>query len=600
MYEKLYGLTDEPFKITLDPKFLYLSKKHEAGLKYLQYGIDRKKGVVLLTGEIGTGKTTLIHSLIQGLNRKIHLAFLVYSYTSAFSMLQNVCYEFGLDVHEKNKDELAIALKKFLVECAQVQEDCILIIDEAQNSSDEVFEQLRLISNFETPSEKLIQIILVGHPELRDKLNPPKLAKFKQRIAVMYELLPLDAVETEGYITQRLAIAGSLKPLFTAEAVAEVYRYTRGIPRLINVLCDFALFFGFSDQQREIGRTCVLQAARQLGLSEPDECRDRNAGTERDDSTADTSASKRGVQEGTPDLPHLSASPSPSDVSDLSALPTLPSDTSRVEQAGKQTRSQGLRRFVYLVLAAGVLFGLVFTGGLVRSGAQGPSVLATLSHAIRSFFSAEQSPTQTAALLLGDPRSARPVSSSPPLSTRAAPPMRTVTTTPAPDDGTDETRASDDHMLNPHRQSMAEANTPSLANAPQGSTPRPAEEGVSIDHATGALPPLPTPSFLQDAGDSPDTVQKRAWHGTAEGLSASLAMEVLESSPPQAHRHVRHVLVGHAVFVQAGDTLGDIIRHEYGRFDPRILALIQAVNPDITDPSLIMVNQRIVLPALPK
>ena len=202
MYEEFYSLTNEPFHMTPDPEFLYLSKKHAGALEHLLYDMEKKKDLIVLTGEFGTGKTTLLNTMVQRLDEKTHTAFLSHAQISPLDIYKYVFYEFGLnlDVSGKTAGDLFIALKDFLIMCANNGENCVLIVDEAQNLSPDVLEEIRLLLNFETYDKKLIQIILVGHTQLHEKLNLLESAKLRQRVSVIYNLLPLDDTETTEYI----------------------------------------------------------------------------------------------------------------------------------------------------------------------------------------------------------------------------------------------------------------------------------------------------------------------------------------------------------------------------------------------------------------
>jgi general secretion pathway protein A len=278
MYAEFYSLTNEPFNITPDPAFLYLSKKHAGTLEHLLYDMGRKKGLIVLTGEIGTGKTTLLNTIVQRFDEKTHTAFLIHSQISPLDFYKYVFYEFGLniDVSGKTAGDLLIALKDFLIMCANNGENCVLIVDEAQNLSPDVLEEIRLLLNFETYDKKLIQIILVGHTQLHEKLNLLESAKLRQRVSVIYNLLPLDDTETTEYIASRLSVAGAIQPIFTDDAIAEIYRCSRGLPRLINIVGDAALFSGFGRKQRTIGRDVILTVEQILSLQETDASTERS------------------------------------------------------------------------------------------------------------------------------------------------------------------------------------------------------------------------------------------------------------------------------------------------------------------------------------
>src|SRR5574341_2059956 len=227
MYKKFYGLLEDPFNISPDPKFLHLSQHNREGMSHLLYGIERKKSPIVLIGDMGTGKTTLLYSLIERLEKRTHVAFLVNSQLNFTEILQHILYEFGLDIHNKSKGELLIDLKKFLKKCEEAKENAIVILDEAQNFSEGILEELRLLTNIETSREKLIQIILVGQLGLEAKLRLPELAQLRQRIGVSYRLLPLSYHEVKDYIEARLAVAGATRPIFTPEAVEAIYTFSK-------------------------------------------------------------------------------------------------------------------------------------------------------------------------------------------------------------------------------------------------------------------------------------------------------------------------------------------------------------------------------------
>jgi general secretion pathway protein A len=266
MYEQFYGLKENPFNLTPDPKFLYLSETHEESFAHLLYGIERKRGFIVLTGETGTGKTTLLNSLVQRLEQPTRIAFLVNPNIDILDIYKYIFYCFHVTSSAATKGEFLIDLQKFLMRCLHCGENPVVIVDEAQNLSHEFLEDLRLLSNFETPQEKLLQIALVGHPELDKKLNSPQLYQLKQRIGTSYKLLPLSFNDTKSYIESRLSIAGSSERIFSEAAIHEIYSSSQGVPRVINVLCDLALFLGYADKKREINPVLVRQAAESLDI----------------------------------------------------------------------------------------------------------------------------------------------------------------------------------------------------------------------------------------------------------------------------------------------------------------------------------------------
>ena len=253
-----FGLEQKPFNPTPDPRFLYLSPGHREGLSQLLYGVQEHKGFILLTGEVGTGKTTLLRTLLSRLNGNTASAF-VFDTTLPFEgLLEYMLEDFGVAKPGESHVQRLIALNNFLIERRRAGQNTVLILDEAQNLDLRALEQIRLLSNFETETEKLLQILLVGQPELLDKLGRPELRQLKQRIGLRCRILPLTADQTRDYIRTRLRIAGARDlGLFSDAAIARIAEYSGGIPRLINTLCDHCLMIGYADQIRRINRTIV-------------------------------------------------------------------------------------------------------------------------------------------------------------------------------------------------------------------------------------------------------------------------------------------------------------------------------------------------------
>jgi general secretion pathway protein A len=270
VYCEHFGLTREPFNITPDPSFLYLSESHQEALAQLVYGIKSRRGFVVLTGEVGTGKTTLIHSLLEELNGSTKTALIFNMIVSPKDLLRYVCEKFELisdqesqrDVH----DYLSL-LERFLLDSHRNGGNVALIIDEAQNLPTEVLENVRLLSNFETPRDKLLQILLVGQPELSSRLNASELRQIKQRVALRHHLNPLNISESRAYIAKRLEIAGGDISLLTTEAVGAVHSYSGGIPRLINILCDNGLLTAYALRKKCVDTAMISEIARDLQLA---------------------------------------------------------------------------------------------------------------------------------------------------------------------------------------------------------------------------------------------------------------------------------------------------------------------------------------------
>jgi general secretion pathway protein A len=266
MYTAFYGLREKPFSLTPDPRFLFLSASHREALAHLIYGIDQGEGFIAVTGEVGTGKTTLCRTLLQRLGTDTEVAFVFNPVLSGEELLRAISVEFGLIVEGRTRSELGDQLNQFLLETKRAGRRVLLIIDEAQNLSHDTLEEVRLLSNLETPTSKLIQILLFGQPELDDKLDSKQLRQLRQRISVRWRLEPLSMGETREYVRHRLRIAsgGDHDDLFSDRALREVRRRGRGIPRLMNLLCDRSLLAGYGEGAREIGPELVHRAAREI------------------------------------------------------------------------------------------------------------------------------------------------------------------------------------------------------------------------------------------------------------------------------------------------------------------------------------------------
>jgi general secretion pathway protein A len=265
VYLEFYGLRQSPFDITPNPRFLFHSTKHREAFNHLLYGIRERKGFVQLTGEVGAGKTTLCRALLEQLDGHFSTALILNPVLTGNELMKAIATEYGLDAKGKDRLETMAMISDFLLKQTLTGKETVLIIDEAQNLTEELLEQVRLISNIETDDRKLLQIVLLGQPELRDRLNSPRLRQLRQRITVRYHLNPLTRVEVAQYIQHRLALAGSNGvPQFTGPAVWRVYGYSKGIPRLVNAVCDKALLAGFVERSYRVNYRMVGRAIREL------------------------------------------------------------------------------------------------------------------------------------------------------------------------------------------------------------------------------------------------------------------------------------------------------------------------------------------------
>jgi general secretion pathway protein A len=275
MYKAFYNLKRNPFEITPDPSFLFPTRRHNEALAALYYGVRRHKGFVVLTGEVGTGKTLILRCLLQSLKQSddVKYAYVFNGRLSPLEFLQYIAADLGLPAAGKNKSELLLQLANYVVSRGQKKLTTVLVVDEAHHLSTDILEEIRLLTNLETADEKLLQILLVGQPELDDKLDSVELRQLKQRIALRSHLAALDLNETRGYIERRLQLAGSPAPstLFPQETVTTIHRHSRGTPRLINTICENALVVGYARQAASVTPDIIdaIAADFRLGVHTP-------------------------------------------------------------------------------------------------------------------------------------------------------------------------------------------------------------------------------------------------------------------------------------------------------------------------------------------
>src|ERR1700746_1272934 len=270
MYKEFFGLRANPFNVNPDPRYLFLTRHTEEALACLTYGIQSRKGFVLLTGEMGTGKTTLINKLLEWLRlQQVATAFIFNSRMNVPQFLDFMMADFGIQCDSKSKSQLLQRLYSWLRDGYRAGETAVLIVDEGQNLSDEVLEEIRMLTSLETFTEKLLQIVLVGQPELEQRLRQPQLRQLRQRLTLRAKTHPLNLEEGGAYVQQRLRIAGSNgQQIFEPESVVAIHRYSGGIPRVINLLCEHCLVSAFVDQQKIIGPAVVDGVARDFDLGD--------------------------------------------------------------------------------------------------------------------------------------------------------------------------------------------------------------------------------------------------------------------------------------------------------------------------------------------
>ncbi len=270
MYKSFFGLKESPFRVNPDPRYLYLTKEIEETLAGLMYGIKTRKGFVTLIGEVGTGKTTLVNRLLDWLKlQQIRTAFIFNSRVNTTQLFEFILAEFDIPCESRSKSQQLMRLNHWLLERHNAGETVVLIIDEAQNLTYPVMEEIRLLTNLETATDKLLQIVLSGQPELDEKLKLPQLRQLRQRITVRCKTSPLTNEQAHEYVAERLRIAGANgQPIFSAKAIDVIHKYAHGIPRVINLLCDHALTGAYVEEQRPIETPLVDEIAREFQLDE--------------------------------------------------------------------------------------------------------------------------------------------------------------------------------------------------------------------------------------------------------------------------------------------------------------------------------------------
>jgi general secretion pathway protein A len=270
MYQRFFGLRESPFNVNPDPRYLFLTNQAQEALANLTYGIQNRKGFILLTGEVGTGKTTLLNRLLDWLHgQRVATAFIFNSQVTVGHLFDFIMADFDIPCESREKSQVLLRLNHWLLDRYRSGETAVLIIDEAQNLSLQVLEEIRLLTNLETSTEKLLQIVLTGQPELEEKLKLPQLRQLRQRITMRCRTSPLTLEETFGYIGERLRIAGAEgEPIFSKEAVQTVHLYSQGIPRIVNLLCEHSLINAYVDHLRPVPAYLVEEVAREFQLDD--------------------------------------------------------------------------------------------------------------------------------------------------------------------------------------------------------------------------------------------------------------------------------------------------------------------------------------------
>jgi general secretion pathway protein A len=267
MYKGFFNLKNDPFGSSPDPRFMYMMPHTREALAGLEYGISARKGFIVLTGEVGTGKTTLLRRALASFDQsRVFSSFVFNPRLDTLDFLEFVLSDFGIAVTTRTKSGMLLQLNRWLIERYRRQETCVIVVDEAQNLSTELLEEIRLLTNLETSSEKLVQIVLSGQPELEIMLRQPSLRQLRQRICLWCHTQALTAEQTSAYIVQRLLIAGTSETIFEPDAVLAIHSASRGIPRVINLICEHALIFGYVEQLHRIPAGIIYAVAQDLDL----------------------------------------------------------------------------------------------------------------------------------------------------------------------------------------------------------------------------------------------------------------------------------------------------------------------------------------------
>jgi len=563
VYKDFYGLKEEPFNITPDPRFLYWSQKHQEAFRHLVYGVQSNKGLAVLTGEPGTGKTAILRAVTDHLGEQypgIHIAFLVNSKINVQDLFCLIFDEFGLETNEDSKSMYLIKLKNFLVQNHHNNQKNILILDEAQNFHAALLEEIRLLSNMEAAGEKLLHIFLVGQPQLLKNVKTPGLGQLKQRLGIMYNLLPLSRLETELYIHKRLSVAGAHEvDSFRSDALDEIFACAKGFPRLINIICDNALLFGCSTNTYHIGRDIIRRVAKDMDISTSEEDVTPESGLL-------TRPPARATEPRTVTSPVVPPTPPPPELHQPEQTvspvpqPEVSEDSDRIirrntvfsednywdywesllrknrrnandlistwKQAAERESRQRLRRFLLIAVA---LLGLL--GGIVGEQLGLWSLRAVVDRAVEMV-------RQRVALVSG------------------------IAAAPEAGRGRDQGRQ--------------------VAPLPRRTLPT-ATSGNERASAGTAVPPAP---------------QEPARASAPPALLPSSQLPAI--APMQPVGGARELAIKKVVVIRSGDTLSHILAQEYGEYTKAVVDLVSEANPGLRNIHFLEIGQRLILPERPE
>jgi general secretion pathway protein A len=579
VYKDFYGLKEEPFNITPDPRFLYWSQKHQEAFRHLVYGVQSNKGLAVLTGAPGTGKTAILRAVTEHLGEQypgVHIAFLVNSKINVQDLFCLIFDEFGLETNEDSKSMYLIKLKNFLIQNHHNNQKSILILDEAQNFHAALLEEIRLLSNMEIVGEKLLHIFLVGQPQLLENVKTPSLGQLKQRLGIMYNLLPLNRLETELYIHKRLSVAGAHEvDIFRSDALDEIFACAKGFPRLINIICDNALLFGCSTNTYHIGRDIIRRVAKDMDIStlEEDVSRDSSLRARPPARTPEPRTMTSSIVPPTPpptDLhqPEHTGSPAPQpevredadriilrntvfsednywDYWDklLRKNPSSENDLLHTwQQAAERESRQRLRRFLLISITL-----LALLGGIVGEQLGLWSLRAVVDRAVEMV-------RQRVALMSG------------------------IVAAPEAGGGRDEGRQ--------------------VAPLARRTLPTATSDNERANAGT-AVPPAPQEPTRRGEGNKP-LAPSGAVSG-APALPALLPSSQLPAlAPVQSVGGAKELAIKKVVVVRSGDTLSRILAQEYGEYTKAVVDLVSEANPGLRNIHFLDIGQRLILPERPE
>jgi general secretion pathway protein A len=559
VYKDFYGLKEDPFNITPDPRFLYWSPKHQEAFRHLVYGVQSNKGLAVLTGEPGTGKTAILRAVTEHLGEHypgIHIAFLVNSKINVQDLFCLIFDEFGLEANENSKSMYLIKLKNFLIQNHYNNQKSILILDEAQNFHAALLEEIRLLSNMEIVGEKLLHIFLVGQPQLLENVKMPGLGQLKQRLGIMYNLLPLSRLETELYIHKRLSVAGASEvDLFRSDALDEIFACAKGFPRLINIICDNALLFGCSTNTYHIGRDIIRRVAKDMDISALEE----------------DSAPDRGL----PTRPLARATVPPTTSAPVVPPPSPPTDVSQPESAGLQASQAEVREEADHIIQRHTVFSEEnYWDSLLRKKPRNDNQLVSTwqqaaareaRQRLRRFLLIAVALLGLFGGIIGEQL------------------------------GWWSLRALVDRAVDMVRQRVALIS--GIAPAPETGGGR--EQGRQVSPLTRRTLPTATSGPERAAGTAAPLTPQEPTRAPAPPATL-LSSQLPALAPAQPVGGAKELAVKKVVVVRAGDTLSHILAQEYGEYTKAVVDLVSEANPGLRNIHFLEIGQRLILPERPE